>query len=81
MRIFGCHAYAYVKDGKLDPRAIKSIFLRYVVGVKGYRLWYTKKDRIPRFIISKDVIFDESTMFDKKKELDESVGKINRGAN
>ena len=77
--IYGCIAYAHVNDGKLESKAIKCIFLSYIVGVKGYRLWCTENDRTPRFIISRYVTFDESAMFGKKNELDESIGKIDRG--
>ncbi|KAI4300009.1 hypothetical protein L6164_033429 [Bauhinia variegata] len=80
LRIFGCPAYAHVNDGKVEPRAIKCIFLGYVVGVKGYRLWCTEKDRTPRFIISRDVTFDESTVCGQKKELGDLAGKTDYGA-
>ena len=63
LHIFGCPAYAHVNDGKLEPRVTKCISLGYATGVKGYRLWCTKKDRTPKFIISRDVTFDESVMF------------------
>ncbi|KAH9717385.1 hypothetical protein KPL71_021793 [Citrus sinensis] len=39
IRIFGCPAYYHVKDGKLDPRAIKAIFVGFKGGVKGFKLW------------------------------------------
>lgn len=40
-------------------RVVKSIFLGYVEGVQGYRLW--KLDPKPsKLIISKDVTFDET---------------------
>ncbi|KAH9704495.1 retrovirus-related pol polyprotein from transposon TNT 1-94-like protein [Citrus sinensis] len=39
LRIFGCPAYYHVKDGKLDPRARKSIFIGFKCGVKGFKLW------------------------------------------
>ncbi|KAH9734079.1 hypothetical protein KPL71_017263 [Citrus sinensis] len=39
LRIFGCIAYAHVKQGKLEPRALKCMFLGYPEGVKGHRLW------------------------------------------
>ena len=38
LRIFGCPAYVHVNDGKLEPKAIKCIFLEYAAGVKGYSL-------------------------------------------
>ena len=40
LRIFGCSAYAHIpKDerSKMDPKAKKSIFLGYGIGVKEYR--------------------------------------------
>lgn len=36
--IFGFLAYAHVKQGKLEPRALECRFLGYPDGVKGYRL-------------------------------------------
>ena len=38
LRIFGCPAYYHVKDGKLDPRARKAIFVGFKGGVKGFKL-------------------------------------------
>ena len=61
LRIFGCSAYAHVNEGKLEPRAKKCIFLGYASGVKGYRLW-CPNSKGPRFLISRDVTFDESSM-------------------
>ncbi|GKU92526.1 hypothetical protein SLEP1_g6239 [Rubroshorea leprosula] len=52
-------------DGKLEPRAVKCIFLRYASGVKGYRLWCVQKS--PRFLMSRDVTFDEFAMLQKAK--------------
>ncbi|GKA08192.1 retrovirus-related pol polyprotein from transposon TNT 1-94 [Tanacetum coccineum] len=48
--------------GKLKHRAIKSIFLGYPDGVKGYRLWRLD-DVKPKIIISRDVVFNESLMY------------------
>ena len=39
MRVFGCPAYAHIKQGKLEPMALKGVFLGYPEGVKGYKLW------------------------------------------
>lgn len=36
---FGCVAYAHVDNGKLEPTAIKCIFVGYQPSVKGYKLW------------------------------------------
>lgn len=40
LKIFSCLAYAHVKNGKLDPRSKKCIFLRYETqnDAKGYKL-------------------------------------------
>lgn len=58
LRIFGCSAYARVKQGRLKPRALKCIFLRYLDGVKGYRLWYVVFKPL-KCVISIDVMFNE----------------------
>nr|KYP47564.1 Retrovirus-related Pol polyprotein from transposon TNT 1-94 [Cajanus cajan] len=38
LRIFGCHAYYHVNEGKLEPRSRKGLFMGYGDGVKGYRI-------------------------------------------
>jgi len=38
LRVFGCTVYAHVDNRKLEPRAVKCIFLGYKSGVKGYKL-------------------------------------------
>jgi hypothetical protein len=38
LRVFGCTAYAHIDNGKLEPRAVKCIFLGYGSGVKAYKL-------------------------------------------
>jgi transposase InsO family protein len=60
LRVFGCTAYYHVNEGKLEPRAKKGIFVGYGEGVKGYRIWSPSENRV---ILSKSVIFDESSMF------------------
>ncbi|KAH9682681.1 hypothetical protein KPL71_027445 [Citrus sinensis] len=37
LKIFGCPAYAHVKQGKLEPRALKCVFLGYPEGFKGHQ--------------------------------------------
>ncbi|KAA0059169.1 retrotransposon protein, putative, Ty1-copia subclass [Cucumis melo var. makuwa] len=39
LRVFVCTSYAHVKDGKLNKRALKCMFIGYPQGVKGYKLW------------------------------------------
>lgn len=48
------------KVEKLDPRAIKCMFIEYLGGVKGYKFWDFKKSKC--FII-RDAIFKEIEMF------------------
>ena len=60
LKVFGCTAYAYIDNGKLEPRAAKCVFLDYGSGVKGYKLWNpeTKKS-----MLSRSVVFNESKMY------------------
>ena len=59
LRVFGCTAYAHVDNGKLEPRAVKCIFLGYKSGVKGFKLWNPETQKV---VISRNVIFNESAM-------------------
>nr|GEX04256.1 retrotransposon protein, putative, Ty1-copia subclass [Tanacetum cinerariifolium] len=59
---FGCVSYSYVKQGKLEPRAVKCILLGYLEGVKGYRL-YRLDDESPKIVTSRNVVFNESVMY------------------
>ena len=60
LRVFGCTAYAHVDNGKLEPRAIKCLFLGYGSGVKGYKLWNPETKKT---FMSRSVVFNESVMF------------------
>lgn len=63
LRIFGCICFVHVqpKDmDKLDPRAIKCVFLGYSSTQKGYKC-YNVKNR--KMLVSRDVRFDESSSF------------------
>ena len=59
LRVFGCSAYAHVKEGKLNNRALKFMFIGYPQGVKGYKLWCLEEG-INKCIISRDVTFNEA---------------------
>ncbi|KAH9658981.1 hypothetical protein KPL70_023688 [Citrus sinensis] len=65
LRIFGCPAYAHIKQGKLEPRAIKGYFLGYPEGIKGFKIW-TLSGKPSRILISRDVTFDEEHMLQSK---------------
>lgn len=44
LKVFGYLAFAHSKEGKLDWKAKKCLFLGYPQGVKGYRLWCIEED-------------------------------------
>jgi hypothetical protein len=67
LKTFGCPAYCHVNDCKLEPRSKKCIFLGYADGVKGYRLW-CPDPKSHKFIVSRYVVFNESTMLHSRKE-------------
>lgn len=58
LKPFGCRSYAHIKQGKLDSRALRCIFLGYQAGSKVFRLWNTEQNN-GKLIISRDVTFDE----------------------
>ena len=70
IRVFGCQAYAHIKQSKLDARALRCVFLGYQPGVKGYRLWCVEPGN-HKIIISRDVIFSESVMPFKRDQSTE----------
>jgi len=77
LRVFGCLAYAHIKQGKLEPRAKKCLFIRYPYGVKGYKLWNLESEG-PRIIITRDVTFDEDSVMKigkDKPHLDENQSR------
>ena len=77
IRIFSCPVYAYVNNGKLEPRAKKCVFLGYTNGIKGFRLWDPSTSRI---ITSRDVTFNESVFLyleSSKKAASEMVENEN----
>ncbi|CAJ2668093.1 unnamed protein product [Trifolium pratense] len=69
LKIFGALAFAHIKQDKLDARAVKCVFIGYPEGVKGYKLWKMKPEG-SKFIISRDVTFDETRMGMKCKDLE-----------
>ena len=74
LRIFGSPAYAHINQGKLEPRAIKGIFIGYPEGVKGYRIWCID-GKPSRIIVSRDVVFDEGSLLQQKVETELTISK------
>lgn len=68
LQVFGCSAYAHVRQDKLEPRAKKCIFLGYPEGVKGYKYWCIEEGS-KKVIISRDVTLNELEMPLLKKEI------------
>ncbi|WVZ96659.1 hypothetical protein U9M48_042269 [Paspalum notatum var. saurae] len=52
LRVFGCTAYAHVDNEKLEPRAIKCIFLGYQSG----------NPQTQKIVLSRNVIFNETAL-------------------
>jgi hypothetical protein len=75
LRVFGCAAFAHQYEGKLDPRALKCVFLGYGEGVKGYRLW-VRETKGYKIIISRNVVFNEDDLPCLK--TDSSSGPLNQ---
>src|ERR1051325_7757471 len=65
LRVFGCVAYAHIRQDKVEPRALKCMFLGYPEGVTAYRLWCLESGH-RRIITSRDVVFNEAEMAFKK---------------
>lgn len=73
LRVFGCAAFAHIKQDKLLPRAKNCIFLGYPDGVKGYKLWCIEKDSKK---IIRDVTFNESEIPLAKGRVQKSVVEV-----
>jgi len=68
-RVFGCPAFVHVHSpyrGKLDPRAIKSVFIGYAPNKKGYKCYHPQSRKV---YISKDVTFHETESFFPSSQL------------
>ena len=57
LKVFGCITYAHIRQDKLEPRALKCVFLGYLEGVKAYKLWCLEPG-IRKCIVSRDVVFN-----------------------
>src|SRR3954468_10936019 len=72
LRVFGCVAYAYIRQDKVKPGALKCMFMGYPEGVKVYRLWCLEPGQ-NKSIISRDVVFNEVEMTFKTDDVGRSA--------
>ena len=63
-----------MSEGKLEPRAKKSVFDGYGEGVKGYRILSSSENKV---IHSRNVVFDENSMLNS---VVKSVGVEDSGS-
>lgn len=61
LRAFGCLAYVHISQGKLAPKALRGVFIKYLEDVKEYKIQCTDLNP-PKCIISRDVVFNEGVL-------------------
>lgn len=60
LRMFGSIVCVHVNQGKLKPRALNELFIRYTPGVKGYKVWLLGQKKC---VISRNALFDEHVIY------------------
>ncbi|KAK2433017.1 putative mitochondrial protein [Trifolium repens] len=68
-RIFGCVSYVHIHStnrGKLDPRALKCVFVGYSSIQKGYKCYHPSSKK---FFVSRDVTFNEHESYFNQPHL------------
>lgn len=75
-RIFGCTAFVHVHKqhrDKLDPRAVRCVFLGYSPTQKGYKCYHPSSKK---WYISADVTFSENKPFFSKSSLQGEISMM-----
>lgn len=78
-RVFGCIGYVHIPDAhikKLDNKSTKCILLGVSEESKAYRLYDPISKKV---IVSRDVVFDESEMWNWNTNNDVSEGLVDMG--
>lgn len=70
-RVFGCIAYVHLKSGKLDPKALKCVFVGYSSTQKGYWCYHPPTRK---YYVSADVTFEEYQMYFLEQETSNNSG-------
>ena len=76
LKVFGCIAYVHIPSqfrSKLDPSAIKCVFLGYASNKKGYKCYDPNTKKI---YVSMDVSFLENQSFFDKNSLQEEKHEV-----
>ncbi|KAH9669204.1 hypothetical protein KPL70_021692 [Citrus sinensis] len=73
LKAFGCPAYVHIGQGKLAPRALKGVFIGYLKGVKGFKVWCTDFNP-PKCIVSRDVMFNEGSLVKNSHAPEVEIG-------
>ncbi|KAH9669205.1 hypothetical protein KPL70_021692 [Citrus sinensis] len=66
-------AYVHIGQGKLAPRALKGVFIGYLKGVKGFKVWCTDFNP-PKCIVSRDVMFNEGSLVKNSHAPEVEIG-------
>ena len=59
LRVFGCLAYAHIRQDKVEPKVLGCVFLGYPKGIKAYKLWRLYPGYM-RCITSRYIVFNEA---------------------
>ena len=70
-RLFGCIAYVHLKSGKLDPKALKCVFVGYSSTRKGYRCYHPPTRK---YYVLANVTFEEYQMYFVEQKTSNNSG-------